>query len=193
MTNVARKISVREWAALPEDEPGELVDGVIVEEEEPSFLHELILTWLAQTLRNWGADRGVLVAGSGVKLALGSDRGRMADLVVYLPGGKRPPMRGPVDVPPSIAIEIVSPTPKDARRDRVEKVDDYASFGVKWCWLLDPELRTFEILELGAEGKYVHQLGVMGGVIDRVPGCDGLVLDIAALWRAIDDLLAEDK
>ena len=62
-----RKHSVQEWAALPEDDSGELVDGAVVEEEMPSVLHEFIVAWLMQWLGGWAGPRGAMVLGSGVK------------------------------------------------------------------------------------------------------------------------------
>ncbi|MEA2599037.1 MAG: hypothetical protein QOF89_29 [Acidobacteriota bacterium] len=182
------ELSLDEWFALAEDEPGELVNGRLEEEEVPDYLHELLVMLLGRLLGNWIFPLGGLVAGSEAKFAVGSQRGRKPDLTVYLPGSRRPPARGLIRIPPDIAIEIVSPTPRDGRRDRVEKLADYAAFGVAWYWLLDPQLRSLEILELDAQGRYLHVLGASTGILEKIPGCEWLTLDLDALWSAIDDL-----
>lgn len=182
-------MTVDEWAALEEDVQGELVDGVLVEEEMPSIVHERIVWWVLITLTPWLEPRGGMVFPSGVKLAIRPRTGRIADAVVYMPG-RKPQAYGAVRLPPDIAIEIVSPEPRDERRDRIEKFDDYAAFGVRWYWLVDPELRSFEIWELGADARYVRACGAIGGKIDPVPGCEGLVLDLDALWAVVDELRA---
>lgn len=190
MTNspAVPELSLDEWFALPEDAPGELVDGHLVEEEVPDYVHELLVALLVRLLGNWVFPQGGLVAGSEAKFAVGSGRGRKPDVTVYLPNRRRPPARGLIRVPPDIVVEIVSPTPRDGRRDRVEKLADYAAFGVAWYWLLDPQLRSLEILELDAQGRYVHVLGASAGTLQSIPGCDGLTLDLDAIWAAIDNL-----
>jgi Uma2 family endonuclease len=181
-------MSLAAWAALPEDEPGELVDGMLVEEEVPDLTHETAVAWLLASIRVWALARGGFAFGSEAKYALPRNRGRKPDLSVFLPGRPPPPRRGAVAVPPDLCVEVVSPSPSDRRRDRVTKLAEYAAFGVRWYWLLDPEARTLEVLELGAGGHYIHALGATDGTIDEIPGCPGLALDLDDLWREIDRL-----
>jgi Uma2 family endonuclease len=180
--------SVEEWAALPEDESGELVDGRLVEEEVPDLVHESVVAWLVATLRAVFVPLGGFVFGSEAKFAVSAHRGRKPDVTVFFGGRSPPPRRGVVRTPPDIAIEVVSPAPRDGRRDRIEKLLDYATFGVRYYWILDPEERSLEVLELGPDGRYVHALGAVEGRVESVPGAVGLVLDLDALWAEIDRL-----
>lgn len=185
-----RRLSLAEWERLPEDDTGELVRGVVEEEEMPSYVHEAAVVWLMGTLLPWCRANEARVVGSGLKYALGSDTGRMPDLSVFLRGAARPPAHGAARTPPSIAVEVVSSTPADARRDRIIKLSEYAAFGVAWYWLVDPELRSVEILELDEHGKYVHVVSATEGTVS-VPGCPGLLLDVDALWRELEQAVAE--
>jgi Uma2 family endonuclease len=186
-----RALSLEEWASLPEDEPGELVDGRLVEEERVGYAHEVVVGWLIHVLRAWVVGKGGFVGSSDARFAVRPARGRKPDLTVYLPGSRKPPAYGLIRVPPDIAVEVVSPTPQDARRDRVEKVQEYAGFRVRWYWIVDPQVRTLEIFELGADGRYAYTLGATDGVIESVPGCEGLSLDVDALWSELDRLGTE--
>jgi Uma2 family endonuclease len=185
-------LMVADWAALPEDEPGELVDGRLEEEEVPDLQHEILVAWLVRTLGNWLAPRRGFVFGSEAKLAISPTRGRKPDVSVYLPGRPPLPARGAVPIPPDVAIEVVSPTPRDGRRDRVEKMADYAAFGVRYYWIIEPELRTLEIYERGSDGRYIYTLGATTGIIEDVAGCAGLVLDLDSMWEEIDRLEVEN-
>jgi Uma2 family endonuclease len=185
-------MTLAEWADMGEDEAGELVDGMLVEDEDVGYLHDAVGAWLAHLLFGWARPRGGSVAVSDARFGVAPRRGRKSDLSVYF-SGRRPPAHGLITVPPDVMVEVVSPRPKDARRDRVEKMNEYAAFGVRFYWLVDPALRTLEIFELGADGRYTRAVGVTGGVVDPVPGCEGLSMDLEALWALVDQLEAEDK
>ena len=181
------RMTLEEWGALEEDTPGELVDGVLEDEEMPSVVHESVVVWLLMLLAPYYRARGGLVFGSGVKLAVRPRSGRLGDVVCFAPGAA-PEKYGVVKVAPEIVVEVVSPAPADERRDRIQKPDDYATFGVRYYWLVDPALRSFEIWELGADGRYVRAASALSGKLENVPGCQGLVIDVTALWDEVDRL-----
>ena len=180
-------MTLDEWAAMPEDEPGELVDGRLEVEEVPDLVHELVVSWLIQVLGKW-LGRGGFVFGSEAKYAVRANRGRKPDVAVYLNSdGSRLPRYGVVRVPPDIAIEVVSPTPRDERRDRIEKMDEYAEFGVRFYWILDPGLQSLEIFEL-VDGRYARTARATEGRMESVPGCAGLTIDLDELWSDLSRL-----
>ncbi len=153
----------------------------------PDFVHELVVAWLIGELHGWARDHRATVAASGAKFQVAETTGRKPDLTVFLEGTPRPPSRGLIRQPPDIAVEVVSPSARDGRRDRIEKVQEYAAFGIRWYWLLDPTLRTLEILELHSSGHYLHAVSGTGGVI-APPGCEGLALPLDELWATMDGL-----
>src|SRR5690348_3326809 len=83
------RMTADEWEALPEDEPGELVNGRLEEEEVPDAVHELTVSWLVWVLRAWLAGQG-FVFGSELRVRLGPDWGRKPDVCVYLAGRRVP-------------------------------------------------------------------------------------------------------
>jgi hypothetical protein len=79
---------------------------------------------------------------------------------------RRPEPYGAASVVPDAVIEVLSRRARDGRRDRIEKPDDYAAVGV----------------------RYVRALAAAHGRLEQIRGCDGLTLDLDALWAEIDDL-----
>ncbi len=74
--------------------------------------------------------------------------------------------------PPSLAIEILSPT--QALDDLVRKADTYFAAGVQSCWIVQPALETIVVL---APGKK-PQFHTSGTVVDPATGIEVSVEDI---------------
>jgi Uma2 family endonuclease len=190
---LGRQMTVEQWGDLPEDQEGELVDGVLVAEEQVTTDHELLRAGFLVEVEVWARNnRAFAGAGDTFKLRITARRGRKPDAFVYLAGQPRPGLRDPlVSEPPSIVIEIISRSRGDVRRDRIEKMVDYAKAKVPWYWLVDPDARTVEIWELGRDGRYAFATGGGEGKLEPIPGCAGLVLDLDLLWKRLDDFGAE--
>jgi Uma2 family endonuclease len=184
-------MTLEEWAELPDDVPGEFVDGRLVEEEMPDLVHEVIVMWLGHVFLGWAGKTNTIVSGSDAKFAISQERGRKPDATVFLPGTQRPPAKGMVRIPPDIAIEVVSPARRDQRRDREEKLGEYAAFGIRWYWIVDPARRNLEIHALGDHGRYALVVERSTGTIIEIPGCPGLELDLDVLWSKADALAHE--
>jgi Uma2 family endonuclease len=176
---------MREWAD-DDSVPGEYVDGHRTEEEVPSFLHDAIVGWFSFLFGAW-LKGGGWVLSSEAKLAVSPTRGRKPDVSVYLRGAAPSRRASLLEVPPFIAVEVLSPLHRDQVRDRVEKLFEYAAFGIRFYWLVDPDDRIVTIYELGLDGRYAVALSASEGQ-HGVPGSDGLVLDLDALWAHVDSL-----
>jgi Uma2 family endonuclease len=179
------ELSVEAWLALDEDVDGELVDGHLVEEEVASWAHELVVSWLIRMLGAWIIPRGGFVLGSETKLVISAGRGRKPDVLVFFGPGTRSQPAESTPMPADIVVEVITATPRDQRRDRVDKKADYAALGVGQYWLVDPEARTLEVLSLDLHRRFTEVLAEAEGAHD-VPGCEGLRLDLDALWAEVD-------
>ena len=184
-------LTIDQWAALDEDDSRELVDGRLEEAEVPSVVHEVIVAWLFVRLEAYFRARRGRALVSGIKLAIGPRRGRLADIVCFGPDAKLP-REGVVRAAPEVIVEVLSRRAQDQKRDRIAKPRDYAELGARAYWMVDPWLRTLEILELGADGRYLRAFAGASGTIEQVPGLPGLAIDLDAMWAEVDALPVEE-
>jgi Uma2 family endonuclease len=178
-------MSLEVWERRDNHEPGELVGGCLVEEEDPDIRHCLISTWFICTLMQWGEARHAFVFPPGHKLALSHMLGRKVDVAMYHPGVRFPRNGWSSRKPPMLVVEILTQTPRDIRRDRIDKPAEYGRFGVPFYWLVDPENRLIECYELMREGRIFRSAAAAEGHLE-VPGFEGLVLDLDDLWSEVD-------
>jgi Uma2 family endonuclease len=146
-------------------------------------MHELIVMWFGAHLGAWGKRHGAKVGGSEVKIAVGPRTGRKPDLSVF----SRDDMPALTDAvmhnKPLLVLEVLSPRPRDQRRDRVDKLRDYARAGARHYWLVDPQLRTVEMLRLEGKRFVVETVAASG----RVRPKGFVALSLTDLWRSIDE------
>lgn len=177
------KLTVDEFLSLPETEPpSELIDGEVVQKVSPNLKHGVLALEVGALLREHVRPRRAGVVGVEVRhLARGIERIYLPDVHVTLTG--RVPSEawrgGPIEVPPDLAIEILSPD--DRASLTLDRIDFYFRVGVRLVWIVDPERGTVGAYRPGQAGT-VHR---PPEVIDASPVLPDFRLDLATLFAVI--------
>jgi Uma2 family endonuclease len=153
------KVPLEQYLRTSYQPDREFLDGELLERTVGGYPHSRIHGRLALALGRIGGGTPLHVCPE-LRVQVGANRYRVIDLAVY--SDSEPTERFPV-TPPLIAIEILSPT--DPAADTLQKLDEYAAWGVSHIWLIDPESKRlfayeqsalksvdrFQIVELSAE------------------------------------------
>jgi Uma2 family endonuclease len=91
----------------------------------------------------------------------------------------RPGSQRPIDVAPDWICEVISPS--TAALDRVKKRALYARHGVGLYWMVDPEARTLEALELDG-GRWVETGAWDEDAVVRIPPFAALELEVGRVF-----------
>ena len=169
-----------DFIALPDEDRRELLDGVLLDLDMPTEIHEHIVVQLAIHLGLWAREHGARVLGSGYKVRVGKRRGFMPDLQLYR--AENPARRGSQGLDeghPDLVVEIISPG--SARYDRLVKLNGYAALGVPEYWLIDPELQTIERFVL-RDGLYAVAQNASENEVFEPASYSGVSVPLAELW-----------
>ncbi len=171
---VSRIISVEEYLNTSYRPDRELVDGRLEEKPMTTMLHSYVQGLLSQWFLNHKKQWGIL-AMSEPRTRVQEERFRLPDVAVVLSGTKM--RNAPMEKPPLIAIEIMSP--EDAFTTLRRRASDFARMGTKHVWLIDPEDRFVYIFD-GVDWRTTETLQVPESPIH---------LDVGWLWSQIDEEL----
>lgn len=174
-----------DYIALPDDDRRELIDGVLVEVEVPTNLHEWIVSELLFALKLWTRANGGVVIGSGYKIRISDERAFMPDIQLYRADHRQRFVgqpQGLADGAPDLVVEVISPSSR--RYDRLLKLQGYAAIEVPEYWIVDPQARTIERLRL-VEGHYAFVGGAAGDEVLAPDSFPGFEVQLAGLW--LDD------
>lgn len=175
-------LTYRDYAALPDDgRRYEIHDGELWVMPAPSPLHQRLLGALYRRLHAHVTAHGLgEVILSPLDVILVDTTIVQPDLVYLDPTRSGSVSTRGIEGPPTLAIEVVSPS--TVRIDRERKRQLYARYGVRYYWIVDPDGRAVEALALGPGGY--AQAGRLAGEGRRaLPPLGDLVLDAGALWR----------
>jgi Uma2 family endonuclease len=154
-TIVAPKLTYRDLQAMPNDgKRYELIDGEVYMTPSPNRKHQEAVGNLYTALRAF-ASKGSLgkVYLAPFDVVLDERNVLQPDLLFV-----RQPRLAVVEEThvagaPDLVVEVLSRG--TASYDRETKLQLYARAGVSEVWLVDPDARTVEVLNLGSDSRYV--------------------------------------
>jgi Uma2 family endonuclease len=170
---------------LPEGEPVELLRGRFVVSPAPTTLHQILVGLVYELLRTAARRNGGLALLGPVDVVLDEHTILQPD-VLYVGPDRRHIIGERVVGPPDMAVEILSP--HNSRRDRVDKLNLYAQFGVAEYWIVDPAERQFDFL-VNRGGKFEVQPQEDNRYGSSA--CPELTIDLAAFWQLVEEQLGD--
>lgn len=175
--------TLADLASVPENMVGELIGGELIATPRPANRHAFAATALIGELYSpfqRGRD------GPGGWLLVVEPQLRLGD-EVFVPdvaGWRRErlprvPDAAQFTLVPDWACEILSKS--TSRTDRMLKLPAYLREGVRFVWLVDPQLRAVEAFRNDG-AQWVLAATQAGSVQVRLPPFEASELDLAALW-----------
>jgi Uma2 family endonuclease len=143
-------ITAEQYLSTPFEYEPELVRGEIVERPLPNKTHSKIQGRLYALLIGLGFCYPAL------RMRVAQNSFRIPDIAFF----DREPDEEVPDSPPLLIVEIVSP---DHRyRDLMQKLRDYAGWGVSNIWVVDPEFKTLCVYDGGLIERPHLELPTLG-------------------------------
>src|SRR5688572_20804015 len=127
-------ISVREYLSTSYSPDCDYVDGVVEERNLGERDHARLQMKVAAYFYNREKEWGIYVVPEQ-RVQVSPTRFRIPDVCAVLGEPDEQIFR----TPPFICVEILSPEDRLAKVR--ERMDDYLAFGVRYVWLLDPQVR----------------------------------------------------
>ncbi len=177
-----RTVTYEEWIAMPEvtDAIEEVVNGEIRIMPPAKSRHARIVQRLNRSLdRQLDPDRTLLLSSSfGLVTRKQPLTSRAPDLALWHADGVIEE-DGYFLSAPQLVVEVLSPG--NTRREREEKLADYAELGVPEVWVVSPEARTVEVLYLES-ARYTRAVILASGDSLKPKLFPNVQVDIASIW-----------
>ena len=176
-----RTVTYEEWLRMPEvsDAIEEVVNGEIQIMPPAKSKHAMIVARMCRAFNaQLDASRAVVLTGSfGLIISKSPLTSRVPDLAVF-ELATLIDKDGYFHSAPQLLVEVLSPA--NTRREREEKLADYASMGVPEVWVVSPEARTVEVLLL--ENGHLHGTQILGRGVLTPKLFPQVGVDIASIW-----------
>src|SRR6266576_3809052 len=148
----AKRWTYEEYYRLDDDQRYEIIAGKLLMAPAPDTWHQSWLNDLNLFLSQFVKQRKLgRIFIAPIDVVLDSENTVQPDIVFVSAANAGIVQRRAIFGTPDLVVELISPS--SVRRDRYEKQDLYARFGVKEYWIGDPANKSLEILTL-KESRY---------------------------------------
>jgi Uma2 family endonuclease len=181
MATTTRTVTYEEWLEMPvvEDATEEVVNGEIRITPPNKWNHALVVENLSDILRAQVDENLILVliAQFGLIIRRFPLTSRVPDLAVFL---KKNIVEqdGYIHSAPELIVEVLSPA--NTRVERAAKLRDYEQIRVPEVWVLSPEARTVEVLELRENRLRTTKILAEGRISPT--HFPGVSTDVTSIW-----------
>ncbi len=182
MTLETKRLTYEDYLKGPEiKQRYDIIEGEMIMAPSPDLQHQRILRRLFLQVHQFVSEQEsgeTLFAPLDVVVQREPLRIRQPDLLFV--SNERANILGQiVEGAPDLVVEVLSPG--NTRGEMESKLADYARLGVIECWLVSPEARTVEVLNLN-EGNW--QRASLNGVGDQISSVvlQGLELEVSQLF-----------
>ena len=149
MTLQTKKLTYREYLDGPEIKARyDIVDGEMIMAPSPKRAHQIILGRVYVRFQEFVTEHelgDVYFAPLDVVVQEAPLRVRQPDLI-FVSNENSGILGDFIHGGPDLVVEVLSPG--NSRSEIESKLSDYAQIGVRECWLVSPEARTAEVLQL---------------------------------------------
>ena len=151
----AKRWTYEEYYRFDDDQRYEIIHGNLLMAPAPDTWHQ-----------DWSRELTVILAGCVKRTKLGTVFAAPVDVVLDAENTVQPDLvfvssanlgiiqQRAIFGTPDLLVELVSPA--SVRRDRYDKKELYARFGVKEYWIGDPANNTLEVLTLKKDRYELH-------------------------------------
>ncbi len=186
MATSTATMTTEEFLALPDDDTERmLIRGELWENSltTRNFPHSRLNMQVGYVFISWletqPEPRGVVIGGEArVRIRRDPDTIVGVDVAYISPelAAQTPPDAKLVDGPPTLAVEILSPT--DKQEEIIKKIREYLDAGVPLIWLIEPILETITVYRPGAPTRTYS----VGDEIDAEPHLPGFRVPVARVF-----------
>jgi Uma2 family endonuclease len=177
------KMTAKQFLRLGEDPPGvrlELVNGEIAVSPSPLPRHSWVEKQLSYFLLGHirATNLGMLLGDTDT--IFGEHDVRRPDLIYFTKEREHLVLEDrAIDGPPDLCVEILSPSSKVI--DRRDKFKQYAAAGVRFYWIVDPQMKTIEAFRLTG-GRYRAIGRGQGNDTVSLPPFPDLEIPLGQIW-----------